>query len=44
MKYENIKYDSLVNFNVSFTTEIEQLNLTTDDCTEPLIAQIKQFK
>ena len=29
MKYENIKYDSLVNFNVSFTTEIEHLNLDT---------------
>ncbi len=35
MKYENIKYDSLVSFNVSFTTEVEQLNL------EQLIAQIK---
>jgi hypothetical protein len=35
MKYENIKYDNLVNFNLSFTTEIEQLNL------EPLITQVK---
>ena len=35
IKYENIKYDSLVSFNISFTTEIEQLNL------EPLIAQNK---
>jgi len=30
MKYENIKYDSLVNFNVSFTGEIEHLNLDTN--------------
>lgn len=30
MKLENIKYDSLVNFNVSFTTEIEFLNLETN--------------
>jgi len=29
MKLENIKYDSLLNFNVSFTTEIEYLNLDT---------------
>jgi len=27
MKYENIKYDNLVNFNVSFTTEVEHLNV-----------------
>ena len=30
MKYESIKYDSLVNFNVSFTSEIEHLNLDTN--------------
>jgi len=30
MKYESIKYDSLVNFNVSFTGEIEHLNLDTN--------------
>jgi hypothetical protein len=30
MKYENIKYDNLVSFNVSFTTEIEHLNLDTN--------------
>jgi hypothetical protein len=29
MKLENIKYDNLVNFNVSFTSEIEFLNLDT---------------
>ena len=29
MKMESIKYDNLVNFNVSFTTEIEFLNLDT---------------
>ncbi len=29
MKMENIRYDSLVSFNVSFTTEIEYLNLET---------------
>ena len=29
MKIENIRYDSLVSFNVSFTTEIEYLNLAT---------------
>ena len=27
MKLENLKYDSLVNFNVSFTTEVEYLNV-----------------
>src|SRR4030095_1661029 len=30
VKYENVKYDSLVNFNLSFTTEIEHLNLETN--------------
>ena len=30
MKLENIKYDSLMNFNVSFTMEIEFLNLETN--------------
>src|SRR4030095_3232904 len=30
MRMENIKYDNLVNFNLSFTTEIEQLNLDTN--------------
>jgi len=30
MKLENIKYDSLVNFDLSFTTEIERLNLETN--------------
>jgi len=30
MKLENIKYDSLVSFNVSFTTEVEFLNLDTN--------------
>lgn len=30
MKPENIKYDSLVSFNVSFTKEIELLNLETN--------------
>src|SRR4029079_5450783 len=30
MKLENIKYDSLVSFNVSFTTEVEHLNLDTN--------------
>jgi hypothetical protein len=30
MKLENIKYDSLVSFNVSFTTEIGFLNLDTN--------------
>ena len=29
MKLENLKYDSLVSFNVSFTTEIEYLNVET---------------
>ena len=29
MKLENIKYDSMVSFNVSFTTEVEFLNLDT---------------
>jgi hypothetical protein len=30
MKLENLKYDSLVNFNISYTTEIEFLNLDTN--------------
>jgi hypothetical protein len=30
MKLENIKYDNMVSFNVSFTTEIEFLNLETN--------------
>lgn len=30
MKMESIKYDNLVNFNVSFTTEVEFLNLDTN--------------
>lgn len=30
MKLENIKYDSLLSFNVSFTTEIEFLNVDTN--------------
>jgi len=30
MKLENIKYDSMVNFNISFTTEIEFLNVETN--------------
>ncbi len=30
MKLENIKYDNMVSFNVSFTTEIEYLNLETN--------------
>ena len=30
MKLENIKYDSVVSFNVSFTTEIEFLNFDTN--------------
>jgi hypothetical protein len=30
MKLENIKYDSLMSFNVSFTTEVEFLNLDTN--------------
>jgi hypothetical protein len=30
MKLENIKYDNLVSFNVSFTTEVEFLNLETN--------------
>jgi len=30
LKLENIKYDSILNFNVSFTTEIEYLNLDTN--------------
>jgi len=29
MKLENLKYDSLVSFNVSFTTEVEFLNVET---------------
>ena len=29
MKLENLKYDSLVSFNVSFTTEVEYLNVET---------------
>jgi len=29
MKLENLKYDSLVSFNVSFTTELEYLNVET---------------
>jgi hypothetical protein len=29
MTLENIKYDSMVSFNVSFTTEVEFLNLDT---------------
>lgn len=29
MKLENIKYDSMMNFNLTFTTEIELLNLET---------------
>jgi hypothetical protein len=30
MKMENIRYDSLASFNVSFTTEVEYLNLDTN--------------
>jgi hypothetical protein len=30
MKLENLKYDSLVSFNVSFTTEVEYLNVETN--------------
>ena len=30
MKLENIKYDNMVVFNVSFTTEIEYLNIDTN--------------
>ncbi|HEV8285392.1 MAG TPA: hypothetical protein VGQ09_13840 [Chitinophagaceae bacterium] len=30
MKLENIRYDNMVNFNVSFTTEIEYLNVETN--------------
>ena len=30
MKQENIKYESLANFNISYATEIELLNLDTN--------------